>query len=488
MIDNLKLKGTVALLWDLVGKFANSGVGFIVAIVLTRVLEPSEFGLVAIVLIVLGFMNVFFDAGLAAALVQRKRVLPIHYSSVFYFNMTAAAILTYLVFLSAPWIADFYHNVKLKQLIEVMSVSFLIGAFGSVQKVQLQKKLNYALLTKITITASAISGMVGISLALCGAGVWSLVIQNLSLGTISSILLWVFSSWRPSLSFSFKALKNLWSFGFHIFIVSIMNALFGRIDVMIAGKLVSPVILGYYDRAKALNQMIYAYTASSLISVLFPVLSKVQNDIERFQNIVIKVYAILTFFIFLIISIFYLNSEELITILYSAKWLSSAEYFKIIVLSNFSHIYGALLTNILISRGKSKLFLRIDIYKKVLFTINLYFGFSYGLVTFLWGNVIVSILSFIIDIYYSTQEIKLSVFDFIKIALFQSLIALISVYVVCIMLNKIDYNNIVMFFLKSTSIVFIYLVLSYIFQTTAWTYTFKELMLILKKSKKVING
>lgn len=483
MSNNLKQKGTTALLWDITGKFANSGVGFLVAIVLTRILEPNEFGLIAIVLVVLGIISVFFDIGLAAALIQRRKVLPIHYSSVFYFNILAATFLTCLVFTSAPWIANFYDNFVLVKLIEVMSFSFLIGAFGSIQKVQLQKKLNYALLTKITISSSIFSGVFGITLALYGAGVWSLVIQNLSLGIVNSVLLWMFSSWRPSWSFSFKALRNLWRFGFHIFLVSIMNAVFGRIDMMVAGKLVFPTTLGYYDRAKALNQMIYSYIAGSLMSVLFPVLSKVQNDLERFKNIVIKIYAILTFFIFFTIGIFYLNAEELITILYSVKWLPSVEYFKIVVLSTFSYIYGAFLINIIISRGKSKLFLRIDIYKKILFAINLYVGFSFGLIFFLWGNVIVSILSFLIDIRYATREIKLVSSSFLLGALIQSIIGIVSVYTVYEVTKSIEYNSFVMLLIKSIVFVILYCTISWILKTDAWHYVTEELKSTIKKRK-----
>lgn len=484
MSNDLKAKGISSFIWDIVGKLANGGMGFILTIFLARLLEPSDFGLIAIVLVFLGFMSIFFDAGLASALIQRKRVLPIHYSSVFYFNLIISAVLILLVCVFSRGIASFYDNQKLISLIQVMSISFMLGALSSVQKVQLQKELNYKLLSKITIVSTVMSGVIGILLAYYGAGVWSLVAQNLSLGIITNILLWKTSQWRPSFIFSIKALKSLWRFGFNVFIVSIMNGFFGRIDVLVAGKIVSPSVLGFYDRAKHLNQMIYSYTAGSLISILFPVLSKVHKDLPRFQSIFIKIYAILGFGVFLLIGSFYLISHELIILLFSEKWLVSVEYFKIIVLSVFAPVFGALLTNVLISRGKSKRYLNIDIYKKILMMANLYIGFLFGLEGYLYGYILVSFFVFIIDLYYATEELHLPIYSFMKTVLIQALIAIVSVYVIHNVSMSIDCHYIVMLFGKLFSFVLLYSVLSWLYKTNAWLYTVEELFQIMKKVKE----
>lgn len=485
MSNNLNDKGTSAFIWDVIGKFANGGMGFILTIFLARLLEPSEFGLIAIVLVFLGFMSVFFDAGLAAALIQRKRVLSVHYSSVFYFNIMIAAILTLLVFISAGGIAKFYDNNELVSLIQVMSLSFMLGALSSVQKVQLQKELNYKLLAKITIVSTIISGIIGIVLAFYGAGVWSLVAQNLSLGVISNILLWKISKWRPSLMFSIKALKSLWRFGFNLFLVSIMNALFGRLDVLIAGKLVAPSVLGFYDRAKHLNQMIYSYSAGSLMSVLFPVLSKVQNDLPRFQNIFIKIYGILSFGVFLLIGSFYVVSEELIVLLFSEKWLVTVEYFKIIMLGSFASIYGSLFTNVLISRGKSKLYFKVDIYKKILIVLNLYIGFSFGLIEYLYGAVLVAYLRYFIDLYYATQELNFPLYPFLKSTFLQFIIGILSVTITITLTSALQYHNFIILLLKGSVFIIFYILLSYVFKTEPYHYFIERVKDIVDKYSSV---
>lgn len=484
MSNDLKAKGTSSFFWDFLGKLVNGGMGFILTLFLAHLLEPSEFGLIAIVVAFLGFISVFFDAGLTSALIQRRKVLPIYYTSVFYFNLVIALILTFIVFIYSDTIANFYKNETLTPLLKVMSIYFILGALSSVQKVQLQKELHYKLLSKITIITTVISGVIGICFAYYGAGVWSLVAQNLSLGVIDNILLWKISKWRPSLNFSIKALKNLWRFGFYIFLVSIMNLFFGRLDVLIAGKLVSPSILGFYDRAKHLNQMIYSYSAGSLMSVLFPVFSKVQKDLSRFQNIFIKIYGLLSFGVFLLIGGFYVTSEELIVLLFSEKWLVSAYYFKIIVLSVFAYVYGALLTNVLISRGKSRRYLRIDIYKKILMVVNLYVGFSFGLEGFLYGSILVAVLVFLIDLYYVIKELNLSFSYFIKVTIIQLLIGVVSVYIINLVSIGMDYNYFVMLVGKGLSFLFLYIVFSWLSKSDAWLYSLEEFLLIIKKGKK----
>jgi len=338
-------------------------IGFIATIILARLLEPAEFGLIAMIMAIIGIAQVFTNVGLGAALIQRRRVLPVHYSSVFFLNIVIGAFLTLITFLSASLIGDFYNSEQLVPIAKVMSLAFFINAFSSVQVTKLRKEINYATLTKANITASLLSGIIGVSLAYDGLGVWSLVVQVLLRGLIFNIYLWRMSHWQPSLLFSLKALNQLWPFGFRMFISSLLDAVFKWLDILIIGKLFTPATLGFFERAKSLDQFIVAYSSGSLMSVLFPILSKMQNDLPRFQNIVTKILGILSFIVFMLLGVIYLISEELIIILFTEKWLPSVKYFKILVLSGFAYPISALLVNVLSSRGNSKAYLRLEIYK-----------------------------------------------------------------------------------------------------------------------------
>ncbi|MDQ7085031.1 MAG: oligosaccharide flippase family protein [Sulfurovum sp.] len=244
-MNSLKSQGINAFIWDFSGKIVMHGMTFVVAIILARLLEPSDFGLIAMVMVLFAMAGIFSDIGLSEALVQRKRVLAIHYSSVFYFNIFMASLLSIVSFSFAYLIADFYNNQDLIVLIQVISISFILQSLNSVHIAQFRKNLNFKALTKITFIASLLGGALGVSLAFQGLGVWSLVVQQLSTALIMNLLIWKTSTWRPHLVFSFKALTQLWNFGFRIFLSALLDKVFSRLDIIIIAKLFPPAMLGF---------------------------------------------------------------------------------------------------------------------------------------------------------------------------------------------------------------------------------------------------
>ncbi len=484
MTPNLKAQGITAFIWDFTGKIAMQGTGFIISIFLARLLEPSDFGLIAMIMVILGIAGIFSDIGLSGALVQRRRVLPIHYTSVFYFNISVAFILSVLTFFSAPLIADFYDNQELVLLTQVVSVSFILGAVNSVHIAQFRKNLNFKVLTQIIFTSSLLSGIVGVFLAFKGAGVWSLVVQQLLSGVLSVFLVWHFSKWRPSLMFSFKALVQLWGFGFRMFLSGLLDTIFTRLDFIIIGKLFSPSILGFFQRAKALDLLVISYASGSLMSVLFPVLSKVKNDLPRFQNIIMKSLGIICFITFFLLGILFLVSEELIVMLFTEKWLPSVGFFKILVLSGFAYPISALLVNVLSSRGNSKAFLRLEIYKKVVFGINLYIGFLWGIEGYLYGLILASLLAVYFNIVFASKEIKISQLDFIKPILIQAFISILCTMIVWYISIDLDYINIIKFLIKGIEFTLLYIILNYLFKIKSYLYFVEQFNPIFEKILK----
>lgn len=481
-MSSLKAQGTKAFIWDFFGKMATHGMGFIVSIFLARLLEPSDFGLIAIVMVIIGIASVFTDVGLGGALIQRRRVRPIHYSSVFYFNIVVGLILTFITYFSAPWISEFYNNKELLPLVQVMSFSFILGALSSVQRTRLRKELNYALLTKIGFISSLISGVIGISLAFWGAGVWSLVAQTLTLGIVYNILIWIAGHWKPTLEFSWKALTQLWGFGFRMFLSGMLDAIFTRIDFLIIGKLFPPATLGYFQRAKSLNSMVVQYSSGSLMSVLFPVLSKVQNDLPRFQDIIMKSLGIISFVVFLLLGGLYLVSEELIVMLFSDKWLPSVAFFKILVLSGFGYPVSALLVNVLKSRGNSRAFLRLEIYKKLIASVNLIVLYFWGIDIYLYGLIIQTILGVSLNILFASREIGLPFYAFAKPVLMQMSISVLTVILTMLIVKNIESLDIIMLLIKGSLFTFLYVLLNYSMKTTSYNY-FSEQVIPMIRNK-----
>lgn len=482
-MDDLKEKGKKAFIWDFSGKMATHGMGFVVSIFLARLLSPSDFGLIAMVMVIIGIASVFTDVGLGGALIQRRRVHPVHYSSVFYFNVFTGFILTLLTYFSAPWISEFYNNEELLPLTQMMSISFLLGSLSSVQNTRLRKELNYALLTKFGLFSSLISGVIGISLAFWGAGVWSLVAQTLSAGIMYNILIWTAGHWRPTLEFSWKALTQLWGFGFRMFVSALIASTFERLDFLIIGKLFLPATLGFFQRAKSLNTMVVQYSSGSLMAVLFPVLSKVQKDLPRFQNIVMKGLGVISFVVFLLLGALYLISEELIVLLFSDKWLPSVDFFKILVLSGFSYPMSALLVNILASRGKSKAFLRLEIYKKIIVAMNFVVLYFWGINSYLYGMIVVSTFTISLNILFASREIALPFYLFVKPILTQMSVAIITVLLTVAMTRNIELMSIIMLILKGSLFTFLYILLNYMMKTSSFEHFLEQIIPFIQKHK-----
>lgn len=485
MSDNLKSMGLTALIWDFFGKIARHGTTFIVTIILARILEPYDFGLIAIVMVIVMIALVFTDVGLGSALIQRRRLLPVHYSSVFYFNVFIGVILMLMTFFSASWISEFYDNEQLVSITQVTSFLFVINAFSSVQTNKLRKELNYAALAKADVGAAVLSGITGIGIALYGAGVWSLVFQALSRGVYYNIFIWSASKWIPSLLFSMKALMQLWGFGFRIFLSSLLEIVYSKLDILIIGKLFTPAVLGFFDQAKRLDLLITHLSSESIMAVLFPVLSKVQNDLKRFQNIAINTLRIISFVIFFLLGVMYLISEELIVFLFTDKWLPSVAYFKILLLSGFAYPLSALLVNILISRGNSKAFLRLEIYKKILLSINFYVGFLWGIEGYLYGLVIVAFLSVSLNIMFASQEIKLPFFVFLKPIIIQMAISFIVVWLVILFTEEIKIYGILILVMKSIIFTILYFIINKLLKTSSYGSFEEQLIQILKRRKGV---
>jgi len=486
-MSSLKKQGYTAFAWDFLGKLASQGTGFIVSIFLARLLEPEDFGLIAMIMVIVGISQVFTDVGLGSAIVQRRHVRPIHYASVFYFNITVGALLTVLLFFSAPYIASFYNKELLLVLTQALACTFIINSFSTIQVTKFRKEMNFSAITKVGFSSSFISGVVGVSLAFYGAGVWSLVAQILLSKLLYTVFIWRISQWKPALMFSLRALKQLWGFGFRMFLSGMLEAVFTRLDYIIMGKLFPAATLGYYQRAQSLNQLVVQYSSGSLLSVLLPLLSKVQKDLPRLQRITLKAFGVINFVVFLLIGGLYLVAQELIVLLFGSKWLSSVEYFQIIALMGFVYPLSALLMNVLSSRGKSKKFLRLEIYKKIIGTLPLPILFYFGIIYFLYARVGISFVAILLNISFVSEEISLPFFVFVKSIVVQIGVTLLALIPVWYFNTMFETGHFTMLVMKGMEFTFLYFAINKLFKTESFDFFMEEFQPILIKVKKRVK-
>ena len=489
-MDKLKSKGINAFIWDFIGKLFVQGIGIIITIFLARLLEPSDFGLIAMAMVIVGMAQVFTDVGLSAALIQRTKVLEIHYSSVFFFNIFSGIILTTVFFFSSTVVADFYENEKLIHIIQAISFLFIINALCSVQSAKLKKALNYRVLTKLNFSSSVLSGSIGVLLALYGAGVWSLIAQVIIQAALYAVLIWNFTSWRPSFVFSFKALKQLWGFGFRMFLSGIIDAVFTRADFIIIGKLLNAQALGYFQRAKQFNSFLIQFISGSLTSVLFPVLSEIKNQLPRLQSTVLKLHHIICFVSFLFIGGLYLLAEDLIIFLFTAKWLPSVNYLQILLLSGFAYPISALLVNVLKGRGNSKDFLRLEILKKSAHTVNFLNIIYFGVESYLYGLIGLAFFGVSLNIYYCAKELGLKFKQFSSPILLQIFISLFSSYLIVMVINVIEPNYVFALLLKSGGFFILFVGGNIALKTQGYSYIYQQVQLLIQsrlKNKEIKN-
>ncbi|PHR59478.1 MAG: hypothetical protein COA44_00625 [Arcobacter sp.] len=487
-MSSLKKQGYTAFIWDFAGKIASNGAGFIISIFLARLLAPEDFGLIAMIMVIVGISQVFTDIGLGAAIIQRRHIHEVHYSSVFYFNISIGTLLTVITFFSAPLLADFYNQEGLVILTQAIAFTFIINSFSTIQVNKFRKELNFRAITKVSFTSSVSSGIIGVLLAWYGAGIWSLVVQILLSKVIYTFLIWRLSTWKPILKFSFKALQQLWGFGFRMFLVGLLNAVFTRMDFIIMGKIFPAATLGFFQRAKSLNGLVSQYSSGSLLSVLLPLLSKVQKDLPRLQNIVLKIFGIISFIVFLLLGGLYLVSQELIVLLFGSKWLMSAGYFQILALSGYVGPLSAVLMNVLSSRGKSKKFLRLEIYKRSLNILPLVVLFYYGIIAFLYTNVFTAFLAILLNISFVSKEIHIPALTFVRSLMVQIFITVLSVVPVVYLNTSLEYGNFIMLLIKGFEFTFFYVMFNILFRVKSFNYFMEEarpvLNKVLKRSKQ----
>lgn len=481
-MSSLKKKSITGFFWDFSGKIGLQGVGFFVSIILARILAPEDFGLLAIIMVFIGLASVFLDFGFATALVQRSEVTKLHYSSVFFLNIIMGLVLGGIVFLLAPFIARFYERDILVNLIRVMSLSFIINAFGNVTRAHLRREMNFKIISYSNIASAIISGAIAVYMAYNGYGVWSLVIQVILGQLLSNIFLYIGCKVHFALVFSLKSIKELWAFSSRVFFSGLIDTIFINLDSLFIGKLLSPTTLGYYYRAKSLESFAIRYTSGSIASVLLPSLSSIQSEPERFNSVVIKYFHILSFISFLLSGILLVNAEEVIILLFSEKWKDSIIYFQIIIAGSFASQLFTICYNVLLSKGKSEKYFTINFVSKFLSIVSISALFYWDLMSYLVLINIIKIFTLLMGIYY-TSKLMLIGNELYKFV-FKYLLLFICVSVcVFYIYGTLNMNSLLLSAIfKSILFTVLYLIMLKLGLPKSYNIIMSELKLILKKS------
>lgn len=417
-MGELKDKTLSGVKWNAIGRFSTQGVSFVISILLARILTPSDYGVVGMIGIFMAIAQTFIDSGFGSALIRKKDCSDTDFSTAFYFNIAVGVICYLILFFSAPLIADFFDTPILRDIVRVLSINLFLNSLSIVQSAKLTAAVDFKSQAKVSLAATIVSGCVGLAMAYCGFGVWSLVYQSVSLSLVRTLLLWKITKWKPLRIFSKQSFKYLFGFGSKILTAGLLDTLYANLTTIIIGKFYTPKDLGFYSRGESLATLPSSNLTGILQSVTYPILSKIQDDDNRLIQVYRKYIRITSMVIFFGMFLIAALAKPLIITLFTDKWESSIIYLQVFCFAYmFDHICRLNL-NILYVKGRSDLVLRLEVIKKTISISMIVAAIPFGVLAICISRALYAQIAVIINTYYTGKLFGLGYFaqvkDFIK--------------------------------------------------------------------------
>lgn len=481
---SLKAKTISGVFWTSLQRFSAQFINLFVQIILARLLMPEDFGLIAMIQIVMTLGQTLIDNGMTSSLIRTKEPDERDYSTVFYTNLCTSIIIYVLVFSTAPFVAQFFEQPLLTDLVRFYAISFIIQAFSAVQLARLTKQMKFKLQMILQLPATFIGGITGVTMAYAGYGVWSLVALNIVMTTTLTILLWIKTDWRPFLIFDWSSFKKHFKFGYKLTLSSLLTNLYSESYSLIIGKLFSSSQLGLYKQANSLRMFPVSNVTSALHKVTYPLFSEVQDDNERLKRIFKKITFLVFFTTTPIMLLAIVIAEPLFRLLLTDKWLAAVPYFQILCVAALFYPLSIYNLNIISAKGLSGLHLKLEIIKKTLSLIVLFFLLPYGMYGVVYAAALGMMIHALINCIYSGKLINYPISEQIKNLLPIIFISTLNMGIVYYLMLYIEEKT-----TTPDSIILIATTILYIFLYVGFSFAFKinginEIRELLKNLKK----
>jgi O-antigen/teichoic acid export membrane protein len=467
MGDGLKNKMINGLAWTTVNVFGVQAIQLVIGIFLARILNIEDFGKVGILFFFVGISTVFIDGGFGQALIRKQDATEKDTSTIFFLNLLVSVSLYLVLFFSAPFIANFFHQPELELLARVLFLSIIVFSFYFVQYVNLLKKLDYKSIAIINILSVVLSSLVAMVLALQNVGVWVLVFQQLSFHTFKAIISPFFLRWRPIWAFSKQTIVESWKFSVGIFGQTFLNAIFNNIFTLLIGKFDTIRNVGLYTQANKYSETVNTASNSVLTTGTYPIFAQIQNDDERLLRVYRKVITSVTLLTFPLVAFLIATAEPLIISLISSKWLESVILFQILILGNLFYPVYTVNVNVLNARGESKNTFRLEVFKKSLITLFIVLSYGYGIKIMLLGLLLANFISFLASMILVKKSLqyyfKHQFFD-----LFKTLLIAIVCGLIVAPINLLSLKPILLVAIQGVTFAALYLLLAIMFYPEKW--------------------
>lgn len=400
---SLKGKAVQGVFWNAVNTYVNQGLAFVLGIMLARLLSPSDYGLVGMTGIFFAISSVFIDSGFSSALVQKKDRTEDDYCTVFYVNFIVSIFFFWILFIAAPYIADYFGQPLLTDLVRVSATTLVINALVSTSRNKLYVAVDFKKMTKISLTTAIVSGSIALYCAYCGYGVWTFVIQGLVNAIVSAILVFYFVRWIPRRKFSRSSFEKLFGYGSKLLVASLISAIYENIYNFIIGKRFSAASLGLYTKGNSFASFAGLTTAKVLQSVAFPILSDIQDDPQRLLNAYSRYIKMVAFFVFPFLMGLCGIAKPFVLFLITEKW---ADCIVIIQILSFAFMWDGIIRinlNLLYVTGRSDLVLKLEIIKKTIAFTILIISLFFGVVGMCIGRVLYALIAFYLNTHYTKK-------------------------------------------------------------------------------------
>lgn len=404
-MTSLRQKTVSGLSWSFIDSISGQGIQFIVGIILARMLTPREFGLIGMITIFIAVSESFINSGFSSALIRKKECTQADYSTVFFYNLTAGAIFFTILLFSAPAISGFFKEPELKPIIQVLGAVLIIDSATIIQRTILTKQINFKLQTRISVIAALGSGAMAIGMAYSGFGVWSLVAQRLCKQAINSFLLWLWNKWKPIAVFSRQSFRELFGFGSKLLASGLIDTIYRNVYYLIIGKFFSAKELGYYTRADQFNALPSQSLTGVIGRVSYPILSSIQDDANRLKASYQQLIRSTMFITFTLMVGMAAVAEPMVVGLIGEKWKPSIIYLQMLCFTGMLYPLHALNLNMLQVKGRSDLFLRLEVIKKILAVPVIVIGIFWGIRVMIAGMMLNSVIALYINSYWSGRMI-----------------------------------------------------------------------------------
>jgi O-antigen/teichoic acid export membrane protein len=470
----IKQKVAIGVIWSAIERFSVQGIQFVVQIIMARLLMPRDFGIVAMLAIFIAISQTFIDSGFSSALIQKKDRNETDFSTVFYFSIATGIMFYFILFFTAPLIATFYNTPELVFLTKIVALNLVVGAFSIVPRAKLTSQINFKTQAKASLVAVLISGIIGIWMAHVGYGVWALVFQSLLYNGINTLLLWILSRWFPKLQFSGLAFKTLFSFGSKLLFSGLLDTIYRNMYTLVIGKKFSKEDVGYFSRADMFAQFPSSNISLVINRATFPLMCEMQDDDTNLIIFFEKTLRLTMYIVFPLMMGIAALSGPFVRFFLTEKWEPVIILLQILCISYMLYPIHGINLALLQAKGRSDLFLRLEIMKKAVGIAVLAFTLPMGILPICIGTIFSGIISLYINAFFTKKFFHIGLIKQLRL-IAPSFFLFLAMGVMIFFLTEIGLKDYLVLIIGVFAGIAFYFSISYLLKFNEW----KELYSII---------